>query len=433
MGRALLVVILGTLTTLAIVRLNFLDAINSGSRNAIKYYADSEARNIGNSMVNLLLTELAENQDYRSYESIEQKLIKGQVNYRIVDTVLNVGDTLIKVEVKVHFNEVDKTITAFTKEGDFAGWVPPFVRGAWTANANLNNTISDMYIDGRNYDLDLNIVPGTGTYGVSTSVNFENTENAAIGGTFNEIDYAMSYPENDNIIEENFDWGGDFPTTPDEILGYPEGTLKSIAQSGAEGSQYVLNPNKIEDELTFPLTGVTYVELTDGKDRDFKILGTGNKGILVVHGPGASSRLKGLKTKDKKLDKNKVLVCHKPGTKNEKTLEIDDSALQAHLDHGDFEGPCSTNEWFEGLIITDYSFHHHLDILGAILQLSPNLETEKHCNGNKDHWAYYSKQAIENATKITASESGLVGNSNMGLFNNEGFGNGRQKVLHWFE
>ena len=433
MGKALLVIILGTLTILAIVRLNFLEAVNSGADNAMGYYYDNEARNIGNSMVNLLLTELAENQDYRTYESIEQKLIEGDVRYRVADTVLTPGDTLIKIEVKVSYFEADKTITSFTKKGEAAGWVPPFIRGAWTANGPLNNTISDMYIDGRNYDVNLNIIPGTGTYGISSSVDFENKENAAIGGTFEGVDYAMSYPENDKIIEENYDWGGSFPTTPDEILGYPEGTLKAIAKSGAEGSQYVLNPNKIEDELNFPLSGVTYVELTDGIERDFKILGTGNKGILVVHGPDASSRLKGLKIKEKKLDKHDVEICHKPGTSAEKTMDINESDLAAHLGHGDFEGPCNANEWFEGLIVTDYSFHHHLDILGAILQLSPDLETEKNCNGNKDHWAKYSKQAIENATKITASESGLVGNSKMGIYNNIGFGNGRQKVLHWFE
>ncbi len=433
MGKALLVIVLGTLTILAIVRLNFLEAVNSGSENAMKYYYDNEARNIGNSMVNMLLTELAENQDYRTYESIGQDLIDGDVKYRVADTVLTGLDTLIKIEVTVEYFEAKKTITSFTKKGDAAGWVPPFIRGAWTANGNLNNTISDMYIDGRNYDTNLNLIPGTGTYGISSSVDFENKENAAIGGTFEGIDFEMSYPENDKIIEENYDWGGSFPKTPDEILGYPDGTLKAIAKSGAEGSQYVLNPNKIDEELEFPLSGVTFVELTDGVDRDFKIIGTGNKGIIVVHGPDASSRIKGLKWKERKLDKDEVEICHKPDTPAEKTKVINESDLPGHLGHGDFEGPCNTNEWFEGLIITDYSFHHHLDILGAILQLSPDLETEKDCNGNKDHWAKYSKEAIENATKITAKESGLAGNSNMGLYNHIGFGNGRQKVLHWFE
>jgi hypothetical protein len=35
-----------------------------------------------------------------------------------------------------------------------------------------------------------------------------------------------------------------------------------------------------------------------------------------------------------------VTVCHKPGTSAEHTIVIDDSALQAHLNHGDYLGPC---------------------------------------------------------------------------------------------
>ena len=39
-------------------------------------------------------------------------------------------------------------------------------------------------------------------------------------------------------------------------------------------------------------------------------------------------------------DATRVTVCHKPGTPAEKTLDIDDNALAAHLRHGDTEGPC---------------------------------------------------------------------------------------------
>ncbi len=40
--------------------------------------------------------------------------------------------------------------------------------------------------------------------------------------------------------------------------GFPSGFLKSYAQSGSGGSQYVTNPSS----LTYPLTGVTYVEIS---------------------------------------------------------------------------------------------------------------------------------------------------------------------------
>lgn len=44
--------------------------------------------------------------------------------------------------------------------------------------------------------------------------------------------------------------------------------------------------------------------------------------------------------KDSAPGKNKVTVCHKPGTPAEKSMEIPETALKGHLEHGDSEGPC---------------------------------------------------------------------------------------------
>lgn len=51
-------------------------------------------------------------------------------------------------------------------------------------------------------------------------------------------------------------------------MGYPEGTLKQIAMGGVDGSQYVgpdTSPPSGPGDLTFPLRGVTYVELGLGQ------------------------------------------------------------------------------------------------------------------------------------------------------------------------
>ena len=40
----------------------------------------------------------------------------------------------------------------------------------------------------------------------------------------------------------------------------------------------------------------------------------------------------------------KALICHKPGTPAEQTLEVAASAVEAHVAHGDYEGPCSADE-----------------------------------------------------------------------------------------
>lgn len=400
MGKATLTLVLGSIVLFTVYNTNINRTVNLGAEIAVDRYSEIQARNLANSMVNILLSKLASDVTLREEDPVTKSLFGGTVDYRIIDTALVASDTLIKIEVTANFNSQEYTVNTFTQAAT-GGWVPPFVRAAWTANADLNNTISDMYIDGRDHDLNENVIPHTGQYGVSSSTNFTNTQNAAIGGTKDSVDYPMTYPENPNVIEENYNWGGNFPTSPDEILGYPEGTLKAVAQSGAGGSQYVLNPGQTIDasDLTFPISGVTYIEITDGQETEWKsptITGT-DQGILIIHGPNCSSRAKGVK-----MDKN-------------------------------------AQHPFTGLLITDYSFHHHIDILGAVLQLSPDLEMSKNCNGNKDHWVYYSSEAIINATELVATETGLTGNKGQSVAGSgsgsggSGFGMGRQKALHWYE
>ena len=122
------------------------------------------------------------------------------------------------------------------------------------------------------------------------------------------------------------------------------------------------------DGLTYPLSGVTYIELTNAAPIELLLQQTGNSGIVVIHRDGGNSNISGVK-----FDKD------------------------------------NSDGLFTGLLITDYSFHHHINILGSVIQLSPNLETEKKCNGNKDHWVYYSSEAISNATEIAAEITGLSG------------------------
>jgi hypothetical protein len=60
--------------------------------------------------------------------------------------------------------------------------------------------------------------------------------------------------------------------------GYPEGTLKAIAQSGLNGSQYVTNPANLANR---PFSGVTYVELAPATA--WLAANISGSGIIVVH------------------------------------------------------------------------------------------------------------------------------------------------------
>ena len=54
----------------------------------------------------------------------------------------------------------------------------------------------------------------------------------------------------------------------------------------------------------------------------------------------ARAEAKAARKAEKEALREKVDVCHKPGTPAEGTLTIAAAALQAHLDHGDVEGSC---------------------------------------------------------------------------------------------
>jgi len=167
--------------------------------------------------------------------------------------------------------------------------------------------------------------------------------------------------------------------------------LKAAAKTGEYGSQYLLNPpgtgsRNFVDGLNYPLSGITYIEITNGKTYEIKLEQTGNNGILVIHNDDRTSNIQGIK--------------YNKGT---------------------------SDGLLTGLLMTDFSFHHHINVLGSIVMLSPDLEEDKNCNGNKDHWAYYSSEAIGNATETVAEITGLSGSVGYG------FGKKRVNVRFVFE
>jgi hypothetical protein len=375
-----MIMVLGAMVTFGVSNITQNNVVGEGTKNTVDDFSLKRSRDIANSMTDVIIMRLANDVTYRVNSDATEYLNGGEINYTVEDSFFE-SDSLVKITVASEFNGVTQNMTSYVGRPT-DGWVPPIVRGAWTANANLNNTISDMYIDGRNHDKNLNIIPNTGIYGVSTSTTFVNVENAAIGGTNNEVDYPMTYPEAPEVIEENYNWGGAFPESPDEILGWPEGTLKSAAQSGEFGSQYLYNPGKVKigkkwfiDGLTYPLSGVTYIEMTNSSGVELLLKEMGNGGIVVVHNEGSGDAIiEGIK-----------------------------------FDSDNSDG------LFTGLMIMDYSFHHHIDILGAVIMLSENLETSKNCNGNADHWVKYSSEVIESSTKIAAEITGLMGTIGYGF------------------
>jgi Tfp pilus assembly protein PilX len=211
-------------------------------------------------------------------------------------------------------------------------------RGPIDVNGNLD-------IDGRNYDtLGTLVNPADGIFAVSSRATFGMSGAAQVGGTsLSGINYPLSKSSatEQMVTEENAtSWGN--PATPDQFMGMTEGSLKTIAQSGLNGSQYVTNPGS----LVFPLKGVTYVELPSGSTWQSMNFGA-SKGILVVHNSST----------------NAILKNTNGGT-------------------------------FKGIMIIDDLIHTHNDIFGAIITLTPN-PSEGNVIGNGSGAVRYSKLAIQ--------------------------------------
>ena len=239
-----------------------------------------------------------------------------------------------------------------------------YMRAAVTSNGPINS-LGNLIIDGRDHELDMDVVPDSGTLGISTASTFDRGGASVIGGTDRTVDPPVDIAPTktgiENIVEENATWGDpasadyDMPLTPEQVLSLPEGKLKDIAQGGPVGSlnhQYVTDPTN----LTLPLSGVTYVEMPDcGEWNPAEVVG---EGVLIVHNPETCSVVKNF------------------------------HALS----------------YFNGILITDDLVHLNGNgaLLGAIYVLT-QTPSEGNCIGNGTLDVLYSREAIGNALDQVAT------------------------------
>ena len=239
---------------------------------------------------------------------------------------------------------VDKTVKAYVEVASMSTMaVNP--RSVITSSGPIK-TLGTLVVDGRDHDLSEVLILNTGVLGVSTEHTYQQSGNSKVGGTAGGADYSPSKPGNAAIIETAADWSaeGGFPNTPDKVVGLPEGTLKAIAQSGVNGSQYVTDPSL----LAMPLSGVTYVELPSGGTWQSIHL-YNSSGILVVHNTSTDAIVKNINT-----------------------------------------GSLS------GLLIADDILHVHTTILGAVYNLT-SAPSSGNCIGNGSGDVLYSSEAITTA------------------------------------
>ncbi|HYQ86363.1 MAG TPA: hypothetical protein VES59_03865 [Bacteroidota bacterium] len=357
-GKAIIIIVVGIVVVSGIVLYNIEAGSIAITRNVDRFYSGKAAQNIAQSGVNMALRQLANDKDWRTgFPSIDMLGGKGFVH---VSDSTWYGKKVIKIVSVGILNqgqpfEVRDTSTAYLPRGG----VPGAIRGLITTNSPTSLE-GDPLVDARDHTALGALVSNNGTLAVWTTKTLSPAGDPMMGGTVLGVDYVPSDPYLPIVVQSGQSFPN-YPLTPDSVLGataegYPEGTLKAIAQSG-NGNQYVTDPST----LTYPLTGVTYVELPSGGS--FKNTNITGSGILIVHN-GAKNAL----------------------------LE-------------------DCNLYFTGLVLvddclkkSDISHTGTPVLLGAVFGMSP--DGNKGRWGNSDGSYVYSSEAIENAMKTATIASG---------------------------
>jgi hypothetical protein len=351
-GKAIIILVAGVIIITATIMYNIEAASTRIVKNFSDYYMRQNTQNIAQSGVNMAYTQLGLDRSWRA----------GFANYPILDGIVNVRvfntnwDSIPAVGVE-SIAETDYGFNQKRRDTSTAYFFwskktyPIAVNGLITLNSALKVN-GNSYFDGRDHDLNGNLITGAGVAGFWTTGAYVQVSGSSIvGGTASGADYAPANPPHAGVTLTSQTYpGGSFPQTPDSVLGgasatYPEGTLKSIAKSGYAGSQYVTDPSKLKT----PLRGITYVE-PPASSPDFSPAEIAGEGILVVHNSAVNATLK------------------------------------------------NTKGVFRGVIIADDIVHLHGDVFGAIIALTPNLSGNVLGNGNSN--LLYSRAAILNAAKF---------------------------------
>ncbi len=350
MGRNALILVVGFAIITGVMRLSLHRGERLVSQIAYDRYEDYTARNAAHSGAHLALDSLRYDSDWRAGFtglSLFNANVDVQVYDEISDPTLGEDTLRIAAQGAIGGDTAEVILTVSLDDIDYLGNIVTCLN----ANANVN-TLGSMTIDGRDHDKFGVVIPNAGNMAVVTTHIYTPGGNTTLSGTSAEGVDLGPFNKHDDwspIVLQNYVWPEGYPQTPEEVLGgaeygFPPDFFKMVAQSGYNGSQYVTDPGN----LTFPLHGVTYVELPSGEEWNSAPLGENSEGLLIVH----------------------------------------NNALDALISN------ISTVDLFRGLIIADDMMHiiAHSVILGAVFVLKDPLSGN--CIGSGTGEVLYSREVL---------------------------------------
>lgn len=296
MGRMAMTLVLSLVVSAGVASRN-LSNVNSQAVTTVVYAYDVlQARNNAESGLRVAMGELFASPDWRA----------GFAGYPIGEGTFDVSivpdssglSSYYWVNVSGHAGAQNRGVRALLNIQQ----VPAGTRAAVTAEADINIACMDITtkVDGRDYPMEGGApaggmgMPAASSAGDVTYGFIGYIYGTLPGRTYTGSSGILNPAKVDSVLEESLDWGPDaFPDTPAEALGgpafgYTDAGLLTLAQSGVNGSQYVTDPAT----LTFPLSGVTYVELPDAGVWNGASL-QDSRGILVVHNGDGNAMLQG--------------------------------------------------------------------------------------------------------------------------------------------
>ena len=297
-GKAILIVVFGIMSVSFVSYETIMTHSNEGNNNIVNYYYEQQAYNISQTGINMTMMKL-EAEPTWDKGFFYTDLFGGKLYTKLLDTLYE-GNKAVKITsvgIMGYNTKYEKRETSIVYLKPNGGFIPTAVKAAFTSNKTVL-ALGSLTIDGRDHDLDGNLIATAGTLGVWTTGEYISPWLLSItklASTVSNTDYGLQTGENDNVRLENQEYEGGFPEDPAEVLGGEDSDLTDqdlikLAKSGVDGSQYVTDP----EELKAPLSGITYVELKNEKSKkwpwyQWESMDITGSGILIVHNKDGNS------------------------------------------------------------------------------------------------------------------------------------------------
>ncbi len=151
MGKAILIILLSSVILFGIITLNTNKKLEQVTSDTVDHHSQIRARNIANSMIQIALSDLANDNSYRVTSPQTKDLLGGSVSYTVKDKNF-AGEPLIQLYAEATYFGITKKVIAYTEVDPASASVPPFFSYSVLAG-------DDYRIDGANNNVEDDVNP----------------------------------------------------------------------------------------------------------------------------------------------------------------------------------------------------------------------------------------------------------------------------------